>query len=116
MKTQEKLYRPYEDTLNENNPPACGSGVPDVPKPRGPIGQKSDYTDRERIDFLKGQNLDLIKMLKESKEGHKQCIIALKQCIKVLKSWHGPEAFEIYYDNAPEMKLIRKILPDFKVR
>lgn len=40
---------------------------------------------------------------------------ALKQCIKVLRDWHGHEAFETYYNNAPEMKLIREALPNYKV-
>jgi len=40
---------------------------------------------------------------------------ALKKCIEVLRLWHGPEAFEIYYDHSPEMKPIRDVLPKFRV-
>jgi len=58
--------------------------------------------------FLKDQNTDLNKV----------CIIqktALKQCIKVLREWHGHDAFEIYYDHSPEMRLVRNVLPGFRV-
>ena len=61
----------------------------------------------KKIEFLKDQNTDLNKV----------CIIqktALKQCIKVLREWHGHDAFEIYYDHSPEMRLVRKVLPGFR--
>lgn len=40
---------------------------------------------------------------------------ALEQCICVLRQWHGPEAFEIYYDRSPEMALVRAKLPGYRV-
>jgi hypothetical protein len=58
----------------------------------------------DKIEFLQNQNIDLSKRCEEFR-------IALRQCIKVLKGWHGSEAFEIYYNYSPEMKLIRKALP-----
>ena len=35
---------------------------------------------------------------------------ALLQAVKVIKQWHGEDVFEIYYNNAPEMEMIRNIL------
>jgi len=61
----------------------------------------------QQVEFLKNQNLDLSLSCQDLRQ-------ALKQCIRVLRMWHGPESFEIYYDNAPEMALIRKAFPDFR--
>ena len=36
--------------------------------------------------------------------------IALSQCIKLLRQWHGIECFDIYYKKSPEMKLIRELI------
>lgn len=38
---------------------------------------------------------------------------ALLQAVKVIKQWHGEEVFEIYYNNAPEMGLIRNQLGSY---
>lgn len=35
---------------------------------------------------------------------------ALVQCVSVAKAWHGEEAFDIYFNHSPEMKLIRELL------
>jgi len=35
---------------------------------------------------------------------------ALKQCVNVLKQWHGDDAFDIYFNHSPEMALIREAL------
>lgn len=35
---------------------------------------------------------------------------ALNQAVIVIEMFHGPVAWEIYYNNAPEMKMIREIL------
>lgn len=35
---------------------------------------------------------------------------ALEQCVAVAKSWHGDDAWGIYFNHAPEMKLIRDVL------
>lgn len=48
-------------------------------------------------------------------EEYQESIRALKQCINVLRQWHGPEAFEIYYDHSPEMALVREVLPEYRV-
>lgn len=61
---------------------------------------------REKIVFLQGQNLDLSLACGELKT-------ALKQCIKIMKDMHGHEGFEIYYNKAPEMRLIRKVWPKY---
>ena len=36
---------------------------------------------------------------------------ALIQCAKVARSWHGKVAFDIYYQHAPEMKMVRDEVP-----
>lgn len=35
---------------------------------------------------------------------------ALQQCVAVAKAWHGDDAFDIYFNHSPEMKLIRDVL------
>ena len=35
---------------------------------------------------------------------------ALLAAVQVLGTWHGPEAFDIYCESAPEMKPIREAL------
>ena len=35
---------------------------------------------------------------------------ALKQCVEVLKFWHGDDAFDLYFNHSPEMALIREAL------
>ena len=37
---------------------------------------------------------------------------ALRQCVEVLKGWHGEDMFDIYYNHSPEMKLTREALSD----
>lgn len=32
---------------------------------------------------------------------------ALEQCVRVAQMWHGDDAFDIYFNHSPEMKLIR---------
>lgn len=63
----------------------------------------------EKIEFMKNQITDINNANAELK-------LALKKCVEVLKMWHGPEAFEIYYDHSPEMAPIRRVLPHFKVK
>lgn len=63
----------------------------------------------EKIEFLRNQNQDLVTYCGQLKKG-------LKQCVRVLREWHGPEAFEIYYDHSPEMAQVRKVLPGFRVK
>jgi len=67
----------------------------------------TDLTEaRERLDEI----LDEIRDLKAERD---RLEAALKQCILVVLMWHGLEVFDIYYDCAPEMKLIRKALPEY---
>jgi hypothetical protein len=40
-----------------------------------------------------------------------KAIPALVQCAKVLRQWHGKEVFDIYYQHAPEMAVVRDELP-----
>lgn len=35
---------------------------------------------------------------------------ALEQCVNVTKVWHGEDAFDLYFNHSPEMKLIRDVL------
>ena len=35
---------------------------------------------------------------------------ALEQCVRVVKQWHGDDAFDLYFNHSPEMKLIRDVL------
>lgn len=35
---------------------------------------------------------------------------ALEQCVAVAKTWHGDDAFDIYFNHSPEMKLVRNAL------
>lgn len=35
---------------------------------------------------------------------------ALEQCVQVTKAWHGDDAFDLYFNHSPEMKLIRDVL------
>lgn len=35
---------------------------------------------------------------------------ALEQCVRVAQSWHGDDDFDLYFNHAPEMKLIRDAL------
>lgn len=39
---------------------------------------------------------------------NRKLVSALKQAVRVIMQWHGPEAFEVYFNNAPEMKQIRE--------
>lgn len=41
-------------------------------------------------------------------------IEVLKQAVAVIKQWHGPLAWDIYYNNAPEMKAIRETIQQFE--
>lgn len=44
----------------------------------------------------------------------KQLYLALIKTKDVVKSWHGPEAFEIYVNMSPEMKPYRDAIRDFE--
>jgi len=35
---------------------------------------------------------------------------ALEQCVRVAQMWHGDDAFDIYFNHSPEMKLVRDAL------
>jgi hypothetical protein len=35
---------------------------------------------------------------------------ALQKSVEVIRQWHGNEVFDIYYNNAPEMKPIREAI------
>lgn len=35
-----------------------------------------------------------------------QLLVALKEAVEVIRSWHGPVAWDIYRDHSPEMKRI----------
>lgn len=37
----------------------------------------------------------------------------LMQAIRVMRSWHGAPAFDIYYKMAPEMKMIRDVMGSY---
>lgn len=37
--------------------------------------------------------------------------VGLRQCVRVVRQWHGEEVFETYYRHAPEMRLVREALP-----
>ena len=52
--------------------------------------------------------------LNEAKEQNKKMYEALNQAVLIIKQWHGKECFDIYFNNAPEMKPIRSILNDLK--
>lgn len=39
---------------------------------------------------------------------------ALIKSIRVIKQWHGADVFDIYYNNAPEMKPIREAIAKAK--
>lgn len=39
-----------------------------------------------------------------------QLRLALQQCVAVTEMWHGKEAFDLYFNHSPEMKLIRDAL------
>ena len=49
--------------------------------------------------------------IKEFAESEWQLRAALKQCVAVLRQWHGEEVFDIYYNHAPEMRLVREAMP-----
>jgi len=49
--------------------------------------------------------------IKEFAESERQLRDALKQCVAVLRQWHGEEVFDIYYNHAPEMQAVREALP-----
>ena len=36
--------------------------------------------------------------------------LALQQCVAVVEMWHGGEAFDLYFNNSPEMQVIRNVL------
>lgn len=36
---------------------------------------------------------------------------ALVQCALVLRQWHGPVVFDIYYKHSPELRLVRETVP-----
>lgn len=44
------------------------------------------------------------------KEDNAALLDALKTAVNVIKDWNGAATFDIYYDHAPEMKLIRETL------
>lgn len=39
-----------------------------------------------------------------------ELVDALRESIDLIKSWHGPEAWDIYYEHSPEMKRLRAAL------
>ena len=43
-------------------------------------------------------------------EDRSHLVKALEQAVSVIKVWHGPEVFDIYFNHSPEMKLIRDVL------
>ena len=38
----------------------------------------------------------------------------MMQTLRVLRQWHGAPAFNIYYDHAPEMLMIRNAMGPYK--
>lgn len=38
----------------------------------------------------------------------------IMQSLRLLRQWHGVPAFDIYYDHAPEMKMIRDAMGPYK--
>ena len=67
--------------------------------------------ERKSKDELIRKVLDTLNFCELKEKKREQYELALKQCIEVAKGWHGDEAWEIYYKNAPEMELIRKAMP-----
>ena len=72
-----------------------------------------DYSKEDGI-FRAQDNAKLIcKAVNEYdklKEDNAALLDALKTSVNVIKDWHGAATFDIYYDHAPEMKLIRETL------
>lgn len=40
---------------------------------------------------------------------NRKLVSALKQAVRVIMQWHGLEVFDVYFNNAPEMKQIREV-------
>lgn len=47
---------------------------------------------------------------KEAIEQNLKLRKALEQCVRVAKMWHGDDAFDLYFNHSPEMKLVRDVL------
>lgn len=39
-----------------------------------------------------------------------ELLAALEEAIEVIKAWHGPECWDIYFEHSPEMKRIRSAI------
>lgn len=61
-----------------------------------PEPEKEIATLRSRIEELEAEN----ERLRE----------ALIAAIRVCRDWHGPEAFDIYYNHSPEMRAVRDVV------
>lgn len=50
-------------------------------------------------------------ILKAMEEYTAPVVVALKEAVALIKAWHNAdEVWDIYYNNAPEMKHIREVL------
>jgi hypothetical protein len=67
-----------------------------------------DYDGNYQVAALDYEVLrDLARQLERDRA---RLIEALEQAVSVIKVWHGPEVFDIYFNHSPEMKLIRDML------